>query len=105
MSCYRRLADGIVLSVRIVPRANRNAVDGIIVLADGRSAARIRVRAVPEDGAANAALVAVLAKALGRPKSVVTIISGATQRLKQVRIAGDPEKLAAVVSGWEGAEG
>ena len=98
--CYRRVTDGIVLAVRLVPRANRDAVDGVGELADGRAVARIRVRALPADGAANAALVVVLARALGRPKSAVTIVSGATQRVKQVRVSGDADQLAAIVDGW-----
>lgn len=98
--CYRRVTDGIVLAVRLVPRANRDAVDGVGELADGRAVARIRVRALPADGAANAALVVVLAKTLGRPKSAVTIVSGATQRVKQVRVSGDADQLAAIVDGW-----
>jgi uncharacterized protein (TIGR00251 family) len=100
MSCYRREADGIVLAVRLTPRANRDSADGIGTLSDGQQVALARVRAVPEDGAANDALVALLARTFGRPKSAVTLVRGATQRVKHVRIAGAPEALAAVVDSW-----
>jgi uncharacterized protein (TIGR00251 family) len=100
MSCYRREADGIVLAVRLTPRANRDSVDGIGTLSDGQQVALARVRAVPEDGAANDGLVALVARTFGRPKSAVTLVRGATQRVKHVRIAGAPEALAAVVDSW-----
>jgi uncharacterized protein YggU (UPF0235/DUF167 family) len=101
MPCYRREAGGIVLTVRLTPRANRDSVDGVGVLADGEQVALARVRAVPEDGAANDALVALLAKAFGRPKSALTLVRGATQRVKQVRVTGVADVLAAVVDSWE----
>jgi uncharacterized protein (TIGR00251 family) len=101
MTCFRKEADGIVLSVRLTPKANRDAIDGVGVLADGRNVALMRVRAVPEEGAANAALVALVAKTFGRPKSAVTIERGAAQRLKRVRISGDVEALSRIVAGWK----
>ena len=100
MACYRAEPGGIVLTVRLTPRAERDAVDGVRVLADGRAVAQVRVRAVPEKDAANKALVALLAKTLRRPKSAIRLISGATGRVKQVRIAGDPLDLAAIVETW-----
>ena len=102
-SWYRLEAGGIVLAVRLTPKADRDAIEGTGVLADGREFVRVRVRAVPEDGAANAALVRLLAKILRHPKSAIELVSGATQRLKQIRIAGDPNDLVrrieAIVSG------
>lgn len=50
----------------------------------------MRVRAVPEKGKANAAIEQVLAKALGLPKSAVSVEKGETQRIKTVRISADP---------------
>jgi hypothetical protein len=55
---------------------------------------------VPEKDAANTALVALLAKTFHRPKSAIRLISGATARIKQLRIAGDPLDLAAIVETW-----
>lgn len=54
---------------------------------------RIRVKAVPDKGKANAAVIALLARALGVPKAAVTLVSGDTARLKTVAIAGDPAEL------------
>jgi uncharacterized protein YggU (UPF0235/DUF167 family) len=50
---------------------------------------------VPDKGKANAAVIALLAKALGLPKSAVTLVAGETARLKTLAIAGDGEALAA----------
>ncbi len=101
MACYRIEPGAIVVSVRLTPRANRDAVDGIGILADGRTVIQARVRAVPESGAANKALTMLLAKTFQRPKSAVELIAGATTRIKQVRVTGDPADLAAVVDGWQ----
>jgi uncharacterized protein YggU (UPF0235/DUF167 family) len=86
--------------VRLTPRANRDSVDGVVMLSDGQQVATMRVRAVPEDGAANVALISLVAKTFGRPKSAVTLVRGATQRVKHVRIAGTPNALSAVVDSW-----
>jgi uncharacterized protein (TIGR00251 family) len=101
MACFRKEAEGIVLTVRLTPKANRDSIDGVGSLADGTGVALARVRAVPEDGAANAALIVLVAKSLGVPKSAVTLVRGATQRVKQMRIAGEAERLAAVVDSWK----
>jgi len=100
LTCYRVEADAIVLAVRLTPRADRDAVEGIGVLADGREVARVRVRALPEAGAANAALIRMMAKTFGRPKSAVTVVAGAGQRLKQVKIAGETADLVRIVESW-----
>ena len=86
---WRRGGGGVDLHVRLTPKSARDAVDGIEAAADGRSHLKARVRAVPEDGKANKALLRLLSEALGVPASAMTIVAGATARLKTVRIAGD----------------
>lgn len=98
MTFVRTTADGVVVTVRLTPRADRDAIGAVKVLADGRAVLAVRVRAVPEDGAANAALVALIAKKLKVPKSAVALVSGETQRVKQLTIAGDAKVLAAKLS-------
>ncbi len=100
MACYRAEPAAIVLTVRLTPRADRDAIGGIGVLADGQVVALARVRAVPEDGAANKALIALLAKLFRRPKSAITLVSGASARIKQLRIVGEPADLAKIVESW-----
>jgi uncharacterized protein YggU (UPF0235/DUF167 family) len=58
---------------------------------------RVRVKAVPDRGKANAAVMALLARALGVPKSRMSVISGETARLKTVLVMGDAAALAAQV--------
>ena len=86
--------DGLRLSVRLTPRGGRDAIDGIETLADGRSVLKLRVRAAPSDGEANAALVALLARELDLPRSTLTLAAGATARLKTVALTGEPQALA-----------
>jgi uncharacterized protein YggU (UPF0235/DUF167 family) len=81
--------------VRLTPRGGRDAVEGVEVLADGRAVVKARVRAAPEKGAANAALETLIAKLCGVPKSAVTVVAGATGRVKTVRVEGEPARIAA----------
>lgn len=74
--------------VKLTPRAGRDAVDGWMRDVAGRLVLRVRVAAAPEDGEANEALTALLAKALRRPKSDVTIASGDGARLKRLQLEG-----------------
>lgn len=71
-----------LLDVRVAPRASRNriVVEGALV--------RVYVTAAPADGQANAAVVALLAKALRIGKTAIEIVSGASSRDKKVRVAG-----------------
>lgn len=76
------------LAVRLTPRGGRDAVEGWAVDADGRPYLKARVTAPPVEGAANTALIALLSKALGRPRSAFSIAGGQTARLKIVEIEG-----------------
>jgi uncharacterized protein (TIGR00251 family) len=87
---WRYSTSGITVSLRLTPRGGR---DGIETLADGRSVLKVRVRSPAEGGEANRAVTELLARALGGPKKCVRLVSGATSRLKQVAIDGDPKCL------------
>ena len=77
----RALADGEGrLGLRVTPGARAES----IAIADGHLA--IKVRAKPEDGKANDAVIALLAQALGIGASHITLLRGATGRDKLVRI-------------------
>jgi uncharacterized protein len=89
--------DHLDLEVRLTPRAGRDAIDGATTLSDGRSVLAVRVRAVPEKGAANAAMLRLLSKACGVGIGSASLISGATSRLKTVRVKGDPRTLSAAL--------
>lgn len=73
------------LTVRVIPRSSRNAItweQGVL---------KARLTAPPVDGAANDALIVLLAQRLGLPKRAISIASGATGRQKIVEIAGMTE--------------
>ncbi|WFU01453.1 DUF167 domain-containing protein [Rhizobium sp. CB3171] len=90
---WQVFADHVRLSVRLTPNGGRDAIDGFETGADGEAYLKARVSAVPEKGKANKALIALLAKSFGIPKSSVSLISGDTARKKILRIDADPEDL------------
>jgi hypothetical protein len=70
-------------AVRVQPRSSRAGVDGV-----HGDALKVRVHAAPVEGAANAAVIEVIAAALGVPKRSVMIVGGATSRSKIVEVSG-----------------
>jgi uncharacterized protein YggU (UPF0235/DUF167 family) len=91
---FVRAGDGhVVVQVRLTPKGGSDRIDGLGELADGRKVMMARVRAAPDKGAANAALEALLAKAVGVPRSAVSLITGHTARLKGLRIDGEVADL------------
>ena len=99
---WRPAAGGLLVTVRLTPRGGRDAVETVEALSDGRPVLRARVRAVPEDGAANAALLRLMAQACGTANSAVRLEAGATARLKTVRIDGDAAVLASRLAAASG---
>lgn len=82
-SWIRQADEGIIIAVHAVPRAAKDAVQGI-----HGDALKIRLNAPPVDGKANAALIAFLSEKLNIPKSNIALKSGVNQRRKIVLIAG-----------------
>lgn len=95
---YRIEKDHVLLHIRLTPKGGRDGFDGITTGADGKCALQARVRAVPENGAANEALIALLAKTLRLRKSDIDLVAGATARQKTLRLAGKPDELAACLA-------
>lgn len=104
MSPIERGSSGILLTVRVTPRSGRDGPIGIAAGADGRPLALVRLSAPPVDGAANDALVAVVAKALGVAKRDVRIAAGAKSRVKRIAIDGPADELAARAAAWLGLQ-
>jgi len=85
------VAGGTLLDVRVIPRASRSAVAGV---RDG--ALLVRLAAPPVDGEANAALIALLADALGVPRRDLALVGGERARRKRVKVSGmTPSEVAA----------
>ena len=93
-AAFRLRENGIELFVRLTPKSSVDRLEGVETSADGRSHLKARVRAVPENGAANQALEKLVAKALGVPASAVSVVAGGTARLKTLRVVGEPATLA-----------
>ena len=91
---------GVRVRLRASPRAGAARVVGIEAEADGGAALKVAVTAAPEGGKANAALIRVLAKEWGLPKTVMSINGGAASRRKTLFIAGDPRDLITRLKRW-----
>lgn len=76
----------IEILVKLTPKASSNRIGEWQELADGTRCLKAYVTAVPEDNKANKALIALLAKHYKVSKSSITIVSGATDRLKRLRV-------------------
>ena len=90
----RETAEGVTIRLRVTPRARRDRIDGAAAEADGTYALKVSVTAPPDKGRANEAVIALLARALGVPKSHLAVAQGASSRHKTLRVAGDPRALA-----------
>ena len=90
---YRAFDDHLLLAVRLTPNGGRDEISGIELDADGKACLKARVSVVPEKGKANKALIALVAKSLGVPKSSIDLVSGDTSRKKILRIDAEPEDV------------
>jgi hypothetical protein len=90
-------AAGVTVSVRLTPKGGRDAIDGIEQLSDGRAVLKARVRAAPSEGEANAALGKLIARALGVPPRDVSLMAGATGRVKRLAVTGHGPTLIAAL--------
>lgn len=75
--------EAITFTVRVQPRAKKNAVVGEV-----EGALKLKLAAPPVDGAANEELIQFLAKLFAVPRRHISILSGATAKTKIIRIAG-----------------
>lgn len=75
-----------IIAVRVTPKSSRPGVGEWRLMADGREALEVRVRAAPEGGKANREVIDILADALSLPKRDIEIVSGDSSRLKRVSI-------------------
>jgi uncharacterized protein YggU (UPF0235/DUF167 family) len=95
---WRATANGVNVRIRLTPKSAADAVMGVGDTADG-PALLVRVRAVPEKGAANLSLEKVMAGWLGVPRGCVSVTDGTRKaRVKVLQIGGEPRALEALVA-------
>lgn len=98
MAAWRETTTGVLLSLRVTPKAASDRIGVVSVDAAGKAFLRVTVRAVPDKGKANEAVIRLLAKFLGLPKSALAVVSGATDRNKLIAIEGDPATLGSLLA-------
>ncbi|EXS69794.1 DUF167 family protein [Sphingobium sp. Ant17] len=100
---WSQAGDDLLLAIRLTPGAAKDAIGGCWTDEKGAAWLSARVRAVPEKGRANSALIALLAKALDWPKGAILLESGDTNRLKRLRIrdgAHAAARLTTIIDIW-----
>lgn len=88
---------GCIVAIRVTPRSARPGIGGWRTGADGREELEIRVAEAPADGAANDAVVRLLAKTLGVGRSSVSIVAGQASRHKRVEVPVSKEELLSLL--------
>lgn len=88
---------GLEVLARVTPKSARDGIDGLVETAQGQ-ALKVRVRAVAEDGAANAAVEKAVARWLGLAGGRVSVVRGGKSRMKVLGIAGEPAEIEALVA-------
>ncbi len=95
---YRATDDGLAIFVRLTPKSSKDAIEGCFEANDGVSRLKARVRAQPEKGKANKALIKLLAKQLGVPQSSLGIITGTKDRNKTLLVKGEKQTIKLSIS-------
>jgi len=90
---WRSDNDGMRLFIHLTPKTSRDHI-GEVIVGVGGAVLKVRVRALPDKGQANQALIKLLSKWLGVPKTSLELLSGSRSRQKCVKIYGkNPEIL------------
>jgi uncharacterized protein (TIGR00251 family) len=97
---FRASPAGLRVRLKVTPKAKREQIGGLLDEPDGGKALKVAVTAAPEDGKANAAVIALLAKEGGVATSAISVVSGATDRRKLVEIRGPSQELLAKLETW-----
>lgn len=88
-----------ILAIKVTPRSAKPGVGGWRADVNGRLELEVRVAEAPADGAANEAVIKLLARALGISRSEVAIVKGHTSRHKQVAIPYQPGEVRVRLGG------
>ena len=99
-SPFRAVADGVLVAVKLTPKAAQDRIQQVATAADGSAVLKLAVTAAPERGKANEALVKLLAKTWKLPKTSIVLVHGAGDRRKTLHLAGEPQALMARLEAW-----
>jgi hypothetical protein len=97
---FRSAEGGVAVALRVTPNAARDAIEGVETRPGAGPQLRIRVRAVPDKGKANRAVIALLAEAWDLPLGTLSIVTGETARDKMLHVAGPPDRLRSALTNW-----
>lgn len=97
MSWFEEKEGSIIINIRVVPRASKDAIQGL--MDDG--ALKVRIQAPPVDGKANAYLIRFLAKQWKIPRTTIVLLSGETGRSKRMQITAPSNQLVNILKALE----
>ena len=96
-ACWSAVKGGLSVRVRLTPRSDRDAVEGVVETSQG-TALKVSVRAVPDKGEANRALIRTVAQWLEVPRSSIAMMRGPLSRNKTLVVAGEAGRLCALLA-------
>lgn len=103
---FQAVAGGVRVALKVTPKASADRLRGVVLDQAGVALLQVSVTAVPEDGRANKAVAALLAKRWRVPKSSIDVVQGATDRRKVLLVRDDdPAALIARLEAWLTREG
>ncbi|WP_208433824.1 DUF167 domain-containing protein [Bartonella taylorii] len=94
-------SNGLSLFVYLIPKASVDRIMGVESRDNGKQYLVVRLRAVPEDGKANRALIKFLARQWKIPSSCISLKSGTISRYKQLYFSTHLEELKQI---WQSLE-
>lgn len=86
---FHQTDQGLFVNVRLIPNAKDDIIQGLYSSPDGKTYLKVSVRAIPEDGQANKALICFLASVLNFPRTQISLIKGEKSQLKTLLFQGD----------------
>lgn len=92
MAWFEAEDGNIIITLRVIPRAAKNSIQGIM-----GDTLKVRIQAPPVEGKANAGLVKFISKQWNIPRSNIEILSGETGRNKRLRISHPTDALRKVL--------
>lgn len=97
---WRTDGDDLLLAIRLTPRSAKEGTGGLWHDSAGAVWLQAQVRAVPEKGRANEALIRLLSRQLRIPAKDIVVDSGGGSRLKRLRLIGQARNAAAMIQDW-----